>query len=158
MSKSVRVLIKLGVGLGGLALIGTMVLVAANVIARAFNSGITFTHELIVLLMVITVAFAIAYAGLEKAHITVGVVTSRLKNRTLRAFEIAGLIISLVVTGLFIWGGILIVVERWIGYEESALLGISYVPFRAALVLGFVLLLLTIVGRLVFKSEGAPEE
>ena len=158
MRESVRVLIQLGVGLGGLALLGTMVLVAANVIARAFNSGITFTHELIVMLMVVTVAFAIAYAGLEKAHITVDVLSSRLKKGTRRGFEIVGLIISLVVTGLFIWGGILIVVERWIGYEETALLEISYVPFRAALVLGFVLLLLTMVVRLVFKSEGASEE
>jgi TRAP-type C4-dicarboxylate transport system permease small subunit len=147
--KIVRRTVLIGAVIGGACLVGVMLLVVANVIARGFGGGIAPTYEIIVLLMVVTVSFALAYTGMEKAHIEVDFMLSRLSQKAKNILKIFSLILSIIVLMLLTWGAIVILINRWWGFEETELIGLSYMPFRLALVIGLFLFSLVQIIHLI---------
>jgi TRAP-type C4-dicarboxylate transport system permease small subunit len=137
--KIVRRAILIGAGIGGACLLAVMALVVLNVITRGFGGGIAPTYEIIVLLMVVTVSFALAYTGLEKAHIEVDFMLSRLSQKAKNILKIFSLTLTVIVLMLLTWGAMVILSARWWGFEETELISLSYMPFRLALVIGLVL-------------------
>lgn len=87
----------------GVLLVGLMLLVVANVIARQVASPFGGTAELVGYLSALVAAFALPYSQKKKAHIAIDILTQRLPDRT-RAVVVAVMyFVAVVVFGMAAW-------------------------------------------------------
>jgi TRAP-type C4-dicarboxylate transport system permease small subunit len=125
--------------LGAASLVGMMVLITASVIYRRIGHVIPGTYELSELMIVVTAAFALGYAALNKRHIVIKVVVERFPQRAQAILEAIMSFISLATWATVAWTGFLILSERWLN-EASETLAVPYLPFRLTFLVGLVLL------------------
>ena len=130
---------------GGICLLGVMLLTVANIVGRLFGKSIGPTFELTSLVIVISAMFAIVYAALQKAHIVIDVLTTRMSERAKEILEVFTNIISLMIVAILTWGSLNMFIWRWEKPEETALLHLTMVPFRLILMFGFVLFFLVLL-------------
>lgn len=135
----VRRIIVLGTGLGAVFLAGIMVLIVASIITRFFGRVIPGSYEMIELMIVVTVAFALAYAGLRQGHVTVNIIVSRFPQRFQGIVAGFTCLISLGIWGLMAWVAYDIAVEKGI-LEVTDYFLVPYIPFRFIFALGLLLL------------------
>jgi len=124
--------------LGAAFLVGMMVLITASVISRRAGHIIQGTYELCELMIVVTAAFALGYAALNKTHIAIKVVVERFPQRAQAILEAVMSFISLATWATVAWTGFLILSKRWLN-EASEYLSVPYLPFRLIFLLGLVL-------------------
>jgi len=124
--------------LGAAFLAGMMVLITASVISRRAGNVIQGTYELSELMIVVTAAFALGYAALNKTHIVIKVVVERFPQRAQAILGAVMSFISLATWAMVAWTGVLILSKRWLN-EESEYLSVPYLPFRLIFLLGVVL-------------------
>lgn len=124
--------------LGAAFLVGMMVLITAGVISRRAGNVIQGTYELSELMIVVTAAFALGYAALEKRHIVIKVIVERFPRRAQAILEAVMSFISLATWAMIAWTGFLILSKRWLN-EASEYLSVPYLPFRLIFFLGLVL-------------------
>ena len=124
--------------LGAAFLVGMMVLITASVISRRAGNVIQGTYELSELMVVVTAAFALGYAALNKTHIVIKVVVERFPQRAQAILGTVMSFISLATWAAVAWTGVLILSKRWLN-EESEYLSVPYLPFRLIFLLGVVL-------------------
>jgi len=125
--------------LGATFLVAMMVLITAGVISRRVGNVIQGTYELSTLMIVVTAAFALVYAALEKRHIVIKVIVERFPRRAQAILEAVMSLISLATWAMIAWTGFLILSKRWLN-EASEYLSVPYFPFRLIFLLGLVLL------------------
>jgi TRAP-type C4-dicarboxylate transport system permease small subunit len=125
--------------LGAAFLVGMMVLITASVIYRRIGHVIPGTYELSELMIVVTTAFALGYAALNKRHIVIKVVVERFPQRAQAILEAVMSFISLATWATIAWTGFLILSKRWLN-EASETLSVPYLPFRLIFLVGLVLL------------------
>lgn len=132
-------LLTLGIFLGVIALID------ANIVVRLCGSVIQGAFELVQLMMVEVIAISLAYTTLEKGHVVIGVVLSRLPQRTKTIIEVFTSVISTGLWAAIFWRSFLVMYERGLA-EHSQQLEIIYLPFRCLWLsgLGFLCLILLI--------------
>jgi len=150
----VRRITGIGVALGAAFLVGMMVLIVANIIYRLTGHVITGSYELSELLIIVTVAFALGYAALEKSHVVVKILVSRFPQRWQ---AILGALISFLSMGtwaVIAWASSLIFLERWLT-EESEMLLIPFLPFRMVLLFGLILIALVYLIYMVMALRKA---
>lgn len=141
--------------LAGLMLVAMMLLACANMVSRALWLPIQGTFELMGFLGAVTTAFALAFAQLNKSHISVGILMQHLPRGLRRTLDA---LTSLISCAFFALIGS--ETAQWAGYlvntgELSETLRIAYHPFVFAtaagcLLMAFVLLvdtLKTVTGR-----------
>ena len=124
--------------LGAAFLVGMMVLITASVISRRAGHVIQGTYELCELMIVVTAAFALGYAALNKRHIVIKVVVERFPQRAQAILEAVMSFIALAAWATIAWTGFLILSERWLN-EASETLAVPYLPFRLIFLVGLVL-------------------
>lgn len=124
--------------LGAAFLVGMMVLITASVISRRAGNIIQGTYELSELMIVVTAAFALGYAALNKRHIVIKVVVERFPQRVQSILEAVMSFIALATWVMVAWTGFLILSKRWLN-EASEYLSVPYLPFRLIFFLGVVL-------------------
>jgi len=73
--------------IAGIAVIAMMLLSTADVVLRRFGKPIPGTYELVGFLGTIVVSFALGFTSLEKGHIAVELLVSKLPLRTQLAIE-----------------------------------------------------------------------
>ena len=134
-------IIGIGMAVGAAFLVGMMVLIVANIIYRLTGHVIVGSFEISELLIVVTAAFALGYAALQKSHVDVGIVVSRFPRRWQAILEALTSFLSMGTWAVAAWAGSLILFERW-HTEESELLLIPFFPFRLVLFLGLILIAL----------------
>jgi TRAP-type C4-dicarboxylate transport system permease small subunit len=125
--------------LGAAFLVGMMVLITASVISRRAGHVIQGTYELSELMIVVTAAFALVYAALNKTHIVIKVVVERFPQRAQAILEAVMSFISLATWAMIAWTGFLILSQRWLK-EASVDLSVPFLPFRLIFFIGLVLL------------------
>ena len=136
--------------LGAAVLVSIMVLTGADVTLRyLFNSPITGSYELTEVLMVVIVAFGLAYCASEKGHVRVDLVVSRLPRR---AQAVMNFIASLAFLSIFViitWQSI---------YREQAMieatvttyvLFIPLFPFAFVVTVGSAILCLVLLAQTI---------
>jgi len=141
--------------LAGLALLLLiMLIVVANVITRFFGIAIVGAWETSGLLLVVTAGFSIVYATMEKSHVVIDFVISRIPPQSRKYFEVFALLIFLG-TGLsIIWATL-----KWLvdgaSKGKTAVLGIPMLPFQSIWLLCFIIicLLLSLDLFRLFKKE-----
>ena len=131
--------------MAGAFLAAGMLLVVTSVASRAFfNIGVVGTYELLQLMMGVVIAFALVYTALRKGHVAVKIISSRFSLKTGAIIGIAMAFLSLAMWG--ITSGAIVQYLCEMGMTEmSETLEVPYLPFRAVLILGLLLLSLTYI-------------
>jgi TRAP-type C4-dicarboxylate transport system permease small subunit len=150
----VRRITGIGVALGAAFLVGMMVLIVANIIYRLTGHVITGSYELSELLIVVTVAFALGYAALQKSHVVVKILVSRFPQRWQAILEALISFLSMGTWAVIAWASSLIFIERWLT-EESEMLLIPFLPFRMVLLFGLILIALVYLIYMVMALRKA---
>jgi TRAP-type C4-dicarboxylate transport system permease small subunit len=128
-----------GAAVGAVALVAIMLLVVSNIIARFFNKVIAGTYETVMLTVVVVAAFAVSYAALKQAHISIRIVVSRFSSRTQAILTIITSAIGACVWAVVAWASVSIIPQKLELREYSEMLHIPYLPFRCAFVIGLLL-------------------
>jgi TRAP-type C4-dicarboxylate transport system permease small subunit len=142
------------------ALLCMVTIVVANVMGRGlFASPLWGAIEIIGLLGIILIPFAIIYTEHERGHIVVDILISKLKPRVKLVFEIVSYILSLATIVLLIWGGI---IDAWYTATTPGSytinLGINYTPFKFLWVISCIVLFGFVLWHLVEKFAEAKRK
>jgi TRAP-type C4-dicarboxylate transport system permease small subunit len=124
--------------ISSIALVIMMLVVVVHVIGRNFfNSPLYGGVEIISLAGVILISFALGYAQLKKAHITVEVMVSRLPGSLRMPLAVFAMLVNLVTVTLLIWGAFRYFWDAIIKPGSYTLvLHLPSAPFRFIWVLG----------------------
>jgi len=93
--------------IAGIAVIAMMLLSTADVVLRRFGKPIPGTYELVGFLGTIVVSFALGFTSLEKGHIAVELLVSKLPLRTQLAIETFTNLFSFLIFGLMTYQAVI---------------------------------------------------
>ena len=79
--KSVRLFSHVGAALGGFFLITIMLAIVLDICLRLLRIPIISSYDLTQVFIVVTVAFALPYTAIKKAHVVVEILVSRFSNK-----------------------------------------------------------------------------
>jgi TRAP-type C4-dicarboxylate transport system permease small subunit len=129
---------KLPLIISSFSLLIMMLVVVVHVIGRNFFSSPLYGGvEIISLSGVILISFALGYTQLQKGHIVVEVLVSRLPGSLRTPFAIFARVVSLITVSLLVWGGIDYFWDAIIKPGSYTLvLHLPSAPFRFVWVLG----------------------
>ena len=144
----VRRITVLGTGLGSIFLAGIMVLIVASIITRFFGRVIPGSYELIELMIVVSVAFSLAYSGIKRGHVVVKIIVDLFPERVQDIIAGFTNFISLIFWGVVAWAAYKITVEKGILEVTDDLL-IPYMPFRFIFAFGLLLLAMAFLIEMV---------
>ena len=124
-----------------------MAVTVVDVIGRyIFNAPIIGATEIQQLLMVLVVFLSLAWISVERSHIMVDLLLSRLSTRARLAAETATLFLGFVIYLILTWQG---AVEAMGAEETTSLLSIPEAPFRWAAASGLAVLCLSIICHMI---------
>ncbi|MDP2917208.1 MAG: TRAP transporter small permease subunit, partial [Dehalococcoidia bacterium] len=140
-----------GINYFGIVILAAMMLLTAvDVIGRyVFNRPLTGSLELTEFMMVILVAFGLAYTGLQKGHIDVDIVITRLPPKTQAVINAITNTLSLGLFALITWRSVLYGESLRVGKFVSSSLFIPIYPFAYLVALGSLLLCLVFLINLL---------
>ena len=131
------------------ALLSMMLLSTADVILRLFNRPILGTYELVGFLGTVIVSFALAFTSLEKGHIAVEILVSRLPQRIQLAIETFTNFLSFLLFGLIAYQGFIYGLDIKKSGEVSLTLQMPVYPFLFGMAAGFTLLSILLVADFI---------
>jgi TRAP-type C4-dicarboxylate transport system permease small subunit len=140
-----------GMTLGAFFLLAMMTTVVANVIYRFFGHVIVGSYELVELMILVTVSFALGYTAQKKSHVVINILITRFPSRVQSTLEAIMSFISLATWGIIAWASANILIERWLR-ERTEMLDIPYLPFRFIWLFGLILLCLVYM-LWIYKSS-----
>ena len=141
---------------GAVCLTAVMVIICANVAYRVIGGIIPGTFDLVELLIVPAVGFALVTVELAKRHTIVDMVTTHLPTKVRLWVEICVTIIALFYWTAICWATCKMLLKKMATGEHTQLLQVSVIPFRVIWVFALVWLCGVIVlniGKL-FKEIG----
>ena len=132
--------------IAGVGLIFMMMVIAINVIGRAFFSApLLGTLELTQLSGVLMISFGLCYTELSGRNVAIDILTRKLSPLAQACFELFGSVFSAVTVALLSWTSYNIAIEKLPKREVGEVLKISVAPFRFLWAFGCVLLLVAII-------------
>lgn len=131
------------------ALLSMMLLSTADVILRLFNRPIPGTYELVGFLGTVIVSFALAFTSMEKGHIAVEILVSRLPRRIQLAIETFTNLLSFLLFGLIACQAFIYAIDIRKSGEVSPTLQMPVYPFLAGMAVGFTLLCILLVADFI---------
>jgi TRAP-type C4-dicarboxylate transport system permease small subunit len=137
----------------GMALLVMMMLLTfVDVIGRyVFNRPITGSIELVEFMMVVLVAFVVAYGALHGSLITVDVVTERLRKRARAVLNTLNSLVNLCVFILITWQSIIYAISLQEAHRVTATFAIPIYPFVYLIALGSAILCLVFIYNLLVQ-------
>ena len=147
LERFVKIVYKIGsfgLGIGSFFLAAIMVLIGASIIVRFFGHVILGSFELIEVMIIVTVAFAVAYTAMKQSHVAVTIFVSRLPQRIRAIIASLTWFLSLGILGLILWASADIMLDKWIG-EGTDILQVPILPFRFVWVFGLLLFCLALL-------------
>jgi TRAP-type C4-dicarboxylate transport system permease small subunit len=141
---------------GMVCLAAMMFLIAADVFLRyLFNKPIQGSYELIQYMLAIAIAVGLAYCGLEKGHVTIEALTSRLSRRTKAIVNSIMGLLGLIIASLITWQTCIYVITLQKSQVVSMVLLIPIYPFVAIVAFGIAIYsVVLILHFLEFVLEG----
>jgi TRAP-type C4-dicarboxylate transport system permease small subunit len=143
--------------IGAVFLLGVMVIIVSNVIYRVFGGIIAGTYDLVEILIVPAVGFALVTVELAKRHTMVEIVVNYFPRKTRVWVELVMTLISLSFWSIVCWASYWITVEKMKMGERTETLGVSVIPFRWVWIFALSWLLVVIVLNII-KLKKAIEE
>ena len=146
LSKIASLTSRWAAGLAACVLTAMMLLTGLDVVLRyVFDRPIPGSLELTEFMMVIVIAFGLAYCALQKRHVRIDLVVSRLP---VRAQAVMNSIANLAFLGLFVvitWRSFFRMQSMYEGQLTSAVLFIPKFPFVILLIIGCAILCLVVL-------------
>lgn len=143
LNRLVRPLVSAIAFVAGVGLIFMMLLTAIDVILRFLNRPISGAYELIEYAMALTVGFSVTVAAHTRTHITVDILTQKLKKNAEKVLAALATLIAAIYAFPCFWQSTLQIKEMHASGMTSAVLRIAVYPFTA--VVAISLLFTTIV-------------
>ena len=142
----------------GMVILSAMVLLTTvNVASRyVFSAPIYGTTELTGLLLVCLTAAGLSYCQLEKGHIRVSIVVSRLSKKSQAILDSLAYLIGFASIALVCWYSF-VRARKYLFLtrgEVTELLGIHFFPFMFIFFLGFALFALLLLVHLIQSTKG----
>jgi len=103
-----------------------------------FNKPILGDFELIQFMLGLLVAFGLAYTSLQKGHVRVELLISRLSTRLQRIFESIVSFLCLALLAVMIWQNTIYIKNTYDSWVNTQSLHIPHFPFIAILSLGLI--------------------
>jgi TRAP-type C4-dicarboxylate transport system permease small subunit len=153
--QAIRILNSLGMVI---LVIMVLLLVADIILRRVFNNPLPWSLEVVKIMLVVIVFFAVAYCGTRGGHISIDVLTSRFPPK---ARAILYPIISFFGVGLFAfiaWGSSTHAMRLWETHRVTGILPIPIYPFVFVVTLGSALLALVLLIEFVDSIINAESE
>ncbi len=149
-NKAVSRIIRTAYYIGMAFLIAMMLLTVVDVILRFFfNNPVMGTFELIQFMMAVLISFGISYTAVEKGHVGVDIVVSRLRQKPR---IIIGCITQLLGLGLFTlitWQAAVQARTLWESGATTSVLLIPVFPFVYLFSFGCAMLCLVLLGNFI---------
>lgn len=128
----------------------TAILVVANVLSRRIlNLPIQGTHDLILFLTPVLISLSIAYCAVKDGHISISIFIDKLPMKLQIAIDtligiVTAVILFLITRNMFLYAD-----EMRKNGEVSLTIGLPHYPFVIILAIGFGMLALVIVGKVL---------
>lgn len=115
--------------IGGIALLGMTALACANMLMRPMGAPIAGAYELIGFLGALVVAFSLGHSQLNRAHISVDILTTRYSEKTRRLIDAVNSFLCMIFFLLVTWRTAHYATTIWRRGETSETLRMIYYPF-----------------------------
>lgn len=138
-----------------IAITAMMVFVFADVILRYWGHPTSGSNDVVQVLSVIAVAFAMGYTQVLKRHPAIVILVPRLPLRAQGVIHIVTNFLSLVVFGLLAWQSAILARHLWIHNEGTMTLGFPLYPLVYCISLGSALMCLVLISdflKAIFKE------
>jgi TRAP-type C4-dicarboxylate transport system permease small subunit len=113
---------------GGVALIGMLCIACANMLLRPLGHPYKGTYEIVGFLGALVFAFALGYAQVTEAHISVDILTTRYSKRVKSIVNVINSLLCLTFSALVTWQTGLWATVIWKSGEKSETLMVIYHP------------------------------
>ncbi len=135
------------------AVMAMTILVCADVVLRAFKLPILGSYDLVCLMSVILIGFAVAYTYTQKGHISIDIITSKLPPRLREGVTVITTFLGVVIFSLLVWQLFTLAERTQLNGEISQTLAIPIFPFIYCIAIALILMCLVLLLDLV-KSIG----
>jgi TRAP-type C4-dicarboxylate transport system permease small subunit len=115
---------------GAFFMVGVVIIMCANVAYRAFGGIIPGTFDLVELLIVPAIGFALVTVELQRRHIVVDMVTTHLPKKLQSWMGISVAVIGLLYWAAICWASWKMMLKKMATGEHTQLLQVSVIPFR----------------------------
>ena len=135
---------------GQIVLMAMVLLVIVDVfLRRFFNSPISWTLEIIEVMLVAVVFFSVAYCGARKAHISIDALVSRFPPKIRNTIDVLTYFLSVVLFAAMTWGAVLTAIDEFDTHRVTGILPVPIYPFALVVAFGSLLLALVLLIHLL---------
>ena len=150
LEKGIELLSKILFWIGGLALVGMLVLIVADVVGiKILNSPVPGGIETVAFLAAVSIGFAVAQTQVMRGHVAVEFVVERFPRRLKMVTEIFALLLCACLVGALAWYTFKYGARLRDTGQVSMTQKIPYYPFVYGMGACFVVLLLVLASHLV---------
>jgi TRAP-type C4-dicarboxylate transport system permease small subunit len=136
---------QLFIWIAGVALVGSMLLLVTNMILRVVYVPFGATSEVVAFLAAIVTAFALGFSQINKAHVAIDLIVSRLSTRTSAIIESITIFLSMILFSVATWHLWLFAGRQMGRGVLSETLRLPYYWLIYAVAIGFVSLVLVLL-------------
>ena len=131
------------------AISAMMVFVFVDVILRYFGHPTSGSVDIVQMLIVVSVSFAVGYTHVKKRHPTITIVVSHFPKNIRRTISIITTFLSLLLFILLAWQSANLAKHMWVHHEGTMTLGIPVFPMIYGIAFGSALMSLVIIVDLI---------
>jgi TRAP-type C4-dicarboxylate transport system permease small subunit len=150
----VRKICNWGTVVGAVFLLANTLIILATVAGRALHIALPGTFDLVETSIVVSIAFAIVFGQLQDRHIRAEIAIERFKGRTKSGIESFIGILNIGYWAVLLYAAFVMMKEKWQRGEESNLLNIPVVPFRAVFVFSLILMVILLIFKEILHIKG----
>jgi TRAP-type C4-dicarboxylate transport system permease small subunit len=126
-----------------------LLVVTDVILRRLFNSPISWTLEVIEVMLTVVVFFTVAYCAVTRGHISVDVLTSRLPPKGRAIVNVIGCFLGIILFGFMTWCSIRSAIEDLASHRTTGIVHIPIYPFVFVVAFGSILLVLVLLAQLL---------
>jgi TRAP-type C4-dicarboxylate transport system permease small subunit len=130
-----------------------LLVVVDVILRRLFNSPLSWTYEVIEVTLTVVVFFTLAYCAVQRGHISIDVLTSRLPPKSRAIVDVFGCFLGIVLFGFMAWCSIRSGIGELASHRVTGLLHIPIYPFIFVVAFGSILLALVLVAQLIHSAS-----
>ena len=145
LNRTIQPLMKVVAFTAGFGLLFMMVLTTVDVVLRFLKLPLSGSYELIEYAMALTLGFSITAAAHTRTHITVDILTQKLKRNTEKVLAAVATLVAAFYTFPCFWQTTLQIKEMHASKMTSAVLHISVYPFTAVVAISLLLTAIVLI-------------
>ncbi|MBN2049827.1 MAG: TRAP transporter small permease [Spirochaetales bacterium] len=134
-----------------------VVIIAVNVVGRAFDKPLPGGFDLSILCAAVSGSLAIAYTTKANAHVNVDIIINILPPSLKKVQEIISHLVTLFLFVILAWQAAVVFIERFVG-EYTETLEIPYWPFRLIWLLSMGCSILFCIVQILILLTGGKEK